>query len=181
MSTDPVFDLTNVEAEPKVAPERTAPVSETTARELFAQRLQARQARKPLTFDVEGRDGIQVRYSTRLPNEKRAAIDKRLRDKRTGVLDGPAFNFAVCASQCEAIIIDGTEVTMDGRPLTFRDRELWDMLGATDPVNAVRLLYGGPELDGDYVLGAHAAKILEGAGFSAYAEDASEDDDEVPS
>lgn len=99
----------------------------------------------PITLVVPGRPNISLVCDTNLESKTIQAWRKRCVDKRMpDNFDGLKFGCIVIANTCTSIVYKGTEVARtDGRPMTFRDEALLDMLGAQQTVvDAVRWLFG---------------------------------------
>lgn len=102
---------------------------------------------EPVTLRVPARKGVTIRCHTRMTQEQRKAWQGRARVKsrRRGndEVDEMLFAQLVIANTCEAILFNGIDAhDSNDRPLTFASRELWDMVGAAEPSNAIRRLFG---------------------------------------
>lgn len=114
-----------------------------------------------VTLPVQTRPGYAVRFSTDLSQADLDAFRKKARDKRRQ--DGIAserFASLILASKAVAIVRGGREVTSDGEPVTFRSRELLQILHAASATDAVAKLYGA-----DAAVDATARSLLSEAGW----------------
>lgn len=145
-----------------------------TVRSVFADLLAKRKRREPVTLPIEGHEHIAVRYSATLPVPRLQEWVKRCTKK--GELDPVQLNRLVLINQAEAIIVEGTELTDDGKPLLFGSDQLQEMLDATNAIDALRKLYGGDDYDGDHVITAHALRVQRAAGMHETVEEIEGDD-----
>lgn len=126
----------------------------------------------PIILNVPGRPGMALTFDTNLSSHtvqmwRKRCVDKKLPDG----FDGLKFGCMVIANTCIGLSFKGQGVDRsDGKPMTFRDEELLDMLGNhSSVVDAVRWLYG---------VDAHIFKATEEI-FTAAGFDADEDDELV--
>jgi hypothetical protein len=123
---------------PAAAPEAQAP----TVLEGLLDALDREIGRQSVTLGVAARPGCEVRYSVDIPYEQRAQWQQAAADPTMPLgfneLQVASVALATC---CQAIIIDGEDVTDGGQPLTFASAELQRRLGVTRPADAVRKLY----------------------------------------
>lgn len=129
---------------------------------------------EPVTLRVPGRKGLKVRFHTRMTQEQRKGWQSRARTKKRRLgaepeVDDMLFGLLVIANTCEAILVDDVEATdVEGTPLTFAHRQVWEMVGADDPQDAIRRFYG---VDAHVLL--TSGEILLASGFD---DDLSEDE-----
>lgn len=126
--------------------------------------------REPKVLSVPLRDGISIEYSTALDGEVLAGWRIRCTPRKGGLdkFDDLKFSCLVLANQAQDVIRRGVSTG-----LSFRDRELLDMLEAFGgAVDGVRKMYGS---DGHVLIAA--SEVLEACG---YGEDTGSDDDEDP-
>lgn len=122
---------------------------------------------EPITLRVPGRPGVTIRCHTRLSQEERKAWQKRATKKVRGVgkdpeVDEMMFAQLVLANTCEAILFNGVEAhDSEGTPLTFAHKQLWDMVKAAEPQQAIRNLFG---VDAHVLLAS--GEVLIASGFS---------------
>jgi hypothetical protein len=96
-----------------------------------------------VALPVRGRDGYEVRYSTRIQYEQLAAWRKRSEDKSMpGGINELLLGCVVLANCCRGIIRHGEEIVSAGEPLTFTSPALHNLLGVDRAVDAVRKFYG---------------------------------------
>lgn len=87
---------------------------------------------------------------------RKAAADKRFTDK----IDGGKMSALVIGANTVAILRNGVEVNVDGKPATFATPAFRQALGADSVATAVRTVYG---LDGH--LEAAALRLMTEAGY----------------
>lgn len=123
-----------------------------------------------IVLTVPGRPKMSLVFDPNLDSHtvqmwRKRCVDKKLPDQ----FDGLKFGCMVIANTCIGMKYNGTDVERsDGKPMTFRDEELLDMLGNhSTVVDAVRWLYG---------VDAHIFKTTEEI-FDAAGFDGGEDDD----
>lgn len=119
---------------------------------------------EPVTIVVPGRPSIALTCDTNLDSRtiqswRKRCIDKKMPDN----FDGLKFGCIVIANTCIGISYKGVPVDRaDGRPMTFRDEALLDMLGSQQTVvDAVRWLFGV-----DAHIFQAAEDIFQAAGFN---------------
>lgn len=90
---------------------------------------------------------------------------KRLLDASEKRAKGSEVTFdpALLASTCVRVEFAGTGLLTDadGTPLTWRDQEMWDLVGGTGAIDTVRRAYG------DGVVAALAKRLLDEAGYGS--------------
>ena len=116
--------------------------------------------RQQRTVEITHPEVLQYRITYRVPTDRSevAAIFKRaeMNKKEAGLADA-----AVLALCCLEIKRNGVTVVDDeGNPLTFRDKQLQDWVGATSSRDAARALYGS-----DGYVTTVAGRLLEEAGY----------------
>lgn len=119
----------------------------------------------PKFVKVPKRPGVTLRFDTdRIDDEKRKAWQRRATKKRTGReddIDEMLFACLVIANANDGILWDGVEAQdVEGTPLTFAHRQLWDMVGAAEPQACIRRLFANDA----HVLIA-SGEVLMAAGF----------------
>lgn len=175
MFRDPVRVLDAVPGDPVFAPptaDEVGPAPSITSQ--LQQALAAPTRRPDVVLEVKERPGVGIRFDCNISDEQRKAWQRRATSKKggrggnEGTLDEMLFSAIVVANQARAILFGGEEApAVDGHPLTFTLRELWDMVGAADAVTAVRALYGNDA----HVMGT-AGEIALRAGFDDTIEEA---------
>ncbi len=134
--------------------------------ELLRQTLQRPVERELLKLRVPARAGVTVRYAADFDHDKRKAWQKRATNKsrrpgRDDEVDEMLFALIVLANCCRAIEFNGVEAhDAEDRPLTFASPALWEMVGASDPQDAIRAFYGV-----DAHILTTAGEIMLAAGF----------------
>lgn len=123
----------------------------TSALEALREALATPAVSEPVTLRVPARPGVSIRCHTRMEQEDRTAWRKRATPRQTGgnrrrgrepEPDEMEFALLVLANTCEAILFNGSEAsTSDGGPLTFRSTELWRMVEAPEPRQAIRRFF----------------------------------------
>ena len=116
--------------------------------------------RQQRTVEITHPEVLQYRITYRVPTDRSevAAIFKRaeMNKKEAGLADA-----AVLALCCLEIKRNGVTVVDDeGNPLTFRDKQLQDWVGAASSRDAARALYGS-----DGYVTTVAGRLLEEAGY----------------
>jgi hypothetical protein len=114
------------------------------------------------TLAVPRRPGIAVRYACDVSYDELVAWRKKAKDTtKPGHLDEIKLATIILANKAVGLAVHGQPVTVDGRELTFADRELRDrFFGGRGPTGAIRHLYG---LDGH--IDAAAKQVLRLSGF----------------
>lgn len=121
---------------------------------------------EPITLNVPGRPGVTIRCHTRMTQEERKAWQNRSKKKVRGIgkepeVDEMRFSCLVIANTCEAVSFHGVDAhDAEDTPLTFRHKQLWEMVGANDPEDAIRRLFG---VDAHVLLAS--GEILLSSGF----------------
>jgi hypothetical protein len=115
--------------------------------EALRQALAAPVERDPLTLRVPTRPGVTLRFVPNIDDERRRAWQARAtkKSRRQGKddeLNEMLFASLVLANTHVATCFGGVDAhdEEDG-PLTFAHRQLWDMVGATDPQSCIRKLF----------------------------------------
>lgn len=147
----------------------------TSALAILGARIAAVAGAGSHTFPVG--EGIKVTYSTDIKPSELAKINRRCTDKR-GNIDTDRSTALLLAAKCQTITVDGDVVSLDGRVLTFGSKDLQEQLDASDSVDAVRALYGGPKREYGFKIMSHHNELLELAGLGERTE---EGDDSTPS
>lgn len=149
------------------APPAAAELGGLTPFEALKKRLeQPAEEAKTTTLKVPARPGITLDFRGPIPAEQRKAWQNRARKKsRRGSgepeVDEMLFSCLVLANTHKATLVDGVEAhDEDGNPLTFAHRQLWDMVDARDPEDAIRKLWANDA----HVLIASGEVLLD-AGF----------------
>jgi hypothetical protein len=127
--------------------------------------LEAPVEREPKIVRVPKRPGVTLRFNTdRIDDEKRKAWQKRATKRRRGSedeVDEMLFSCLVIANANDGVLFKGIEAQdVEGTPLTFAHRQLWDMVGAGDPATCIRRLFANDA----HVLIA-SGEVLMAAGF----------------
>jgi hypothetical protein len=126
---------------------------------LLADFAAARDQHETQEFDVPGKPGVTIRYSTDLPYEMIAAW-------RKSAVGSPApelrFGLSLLGYACRGILTEGEAVTDAGEPVTFVTPSLHAGLGVTNTADAVRAFYGKDA----YILASYNAVLL-AAGYGA--------------
>ena len=152
------------------------PVSRMTLLSSLREELSKKLETEPLELVVPNRPKIKMVFSTDVDTYQTQLWRKRSADKTLPEgFDNLKFSCIVIANQCEGIKFDGVlAVDEKGNALTFRDKELLDMMGGASgrATDAVRWLYGAD---------AHIFKAVEeiftAAGYNDD-EDAGDGDDD---
>lgn len=99
----------------------------------------------PITIRVPARPGVTIRCHTRMTQEQRKAWQARAKTKKRrgeDEVDEMLFAQLVLANTCEAISFNGIDAhDAEDTPLTFRHKQLWDMVNAPDAPSAIRALF----------------------------------------
>lgn len=153
-----------------------------SAFDLLKRAAQEKVIRSDVTLPVPGRDGMAVRYTVEGLNPARMqSINRRARAKN-GEVDNDTVNALVLAEQCAALIVNGTTLTDEGRPLRFGSTVTRDGLGVRTAADAVRTFYGGESRDYGFSLMRHANDLMRAAGLLDDVDgDELDSDDEDPS
>lgn len=132
-------------------------------------------SREPITLVIPDRPKVSVRYSATVTNEQ---IKNTQRKSRRNGPKGPEVDEMKAggmflAEQCEAILMNGTEVVdSDGDLLRFGSEEIMEWLGAQTAAGAVLRLYNN-----DLSVISHVDAVMTAAGAG---EDAEVVEDEDP-
>lgn len=140
IGADPATDL--------FAPPTAEEASSVSALEGLRQALATPVETEPKVLRVPSRPGVTIRCHTHMTQEERKAWQKRATKKKRGLggeneVDEMHFAMLVIANTCEAVLFNGVEAhDAEGTPLSFRHKQLWDMVGATDGPSCIRRLFG---------------------------------------
>lgn len=180
--TPPTFGLTGRLAPPGAphsAPEASAapsdpdlaPVAASSPLDALRAELGEEVTTADVVLEVPGRPGYAVRYGTTIDYEELSAWRKRAKDKSSpSGVDELRLAAIILANRCTGIIRQGTEVLVDGEPLTFARRELQELVDAGSAREAVIRLYGR-----DPHVMATAGEVLREAGYDDDVASAGED------
>jgi hypothetical protein len=117
--------------------------------------------REAVLLEVPERPEMLVRYSPNITQQQIKQWRKNSGADRKEGLDGVRFSCHVLAHTCEAILLDGHEVTENGEAVTFSHESVLQMLGVDRVFDAVRAVYGlDPHVE------AAAIAVLDAAGFN---------------
>lgn len=134
--------------------------SQTNALAQLEQELSQDAERKDeLVLVVPARPNIALRFDPNITYDQRKSWQERAKAAATKNSNRQArrritgnddvepdlmtFSCLVLANTCTGFVLGGQTANRDdGRPLTFRDEKLWQMLKATGPEHAIRKLYG---------------------------------------
>lgn len=138
------FDLSDINDDAFVATDTAAPKSVLSSlRDELKKQLES----EDLDLPVPNRPNMHLLFNTNIDSYQTQIWRKRASDKQMpdGV-DGLKFACTVIANQCVGVKYEGVLVKGgNGQTLTFRDKELLDMMGdggALRAVDAVRWIYG---------------------------------------
>lgn len=148
-----------------VDPENDPILNDTADDFTILQGLQATLAKKaelkPITIPVKVHTGVSVRYSVAVESDLLTRWRRRWMNKKGTELDLLRFSRTVIANQAEQIIFKGQEPNdAQGNPLSFKSRDLWNMVGAHDAGEAVQNFF---QVDPHII--ATCNVILEEAGY----------------
>lgn len=122
---------------------------------------------EPITLRVPKRPGVKIRCRTDVvDHDKRKAWQNKAKRKQRGIgrepeVDELHFAMLVVANTCEAVQFNGLDAyDEEGTPLTFRHAQLWEMLGARDPQEAIRKFF-----DNDQHIILASGEVLLASGF----------------
>ena len=180
MSTDPTIRIGDDDAGEEAGgifapPTEAERASGGNVLESLRKALQEPVVTEPKLIRVPGRPGVSIRCHTRMTQDERKAWQRRATKKRRGIgqepeVDEMQFAELVIANTCEAILFNGVEAhDAEDTPLTFRHRQLWEMVGANDPALAIRNLFG---VDAHVLLAS--GEVLLASGFD---DELSDEDD----
>lgn len=105
------------------------------------------EALEPVTLKVPRRPGVSLAFMPAIEDDDRKAwlrrsTKKSRRSAGNDEVDELQFAGLVLANTCVEVRFDGeAAVDGEGTPLTFRHKMLWDMLGAHEPLTAIRALF----------------------------------------
>lgn len=119
--------------------------------------------KEPVTFPVQLRPGVSIRYSTDIDDEKLQGWQKRTSKVVRGreVVDNIRYCSLILATQCEAFLINGAEAHDEaGNPYTFGHLWIREKYGADRAADAVRKVFGS-----DPHVMITANELLDRAGF----------------
>lgn len=173
MSESPLrrIDLTDDGGD--AAPEAPSLVSGAASSPLEALRATLRKEveRDPITLVVPSRNGVAIRFDTNIDADALEAWRRksRKRDRRSGteVIDPIKLACTVIGNQAREITMGGDAVTDGGEPVLFYSPVLHEMVGASNTLEAVRMMFG---VDG-HLLDA-ADRVVEAAGYGDEVEEA---------
>lgn len=129
------------------APPRLDEISAESAMEGLRKALAAPVERKSTTVNVLERPGVSIRCHTNMSHEQRKAWQNRSKKKTRGIgrepeVDEMMFACLVIANTTVAVQFGGVDAhDEEGTPLTFAHKQLWEMVNATDPQDAIRKLF----------------------------------------
>lgn len=125
-------------------PEEVA-LTEESALDALRAALAAPVEDDPCIVKVLERPGVSVRFHTRMIQEDRKAWQARATKKKRGrddEVNEMLYSCLILANTCEAVLFKGVEAhDSEGTPLTFAHRQLWEMVGAVNPQEAIRKLF----------------------------------------
>lgn len=101
---------------------------------------------EPVKLKVPGRPGIVCEFRTNMEDDDRKAWQKRATKRRRGredEIDDMYYSSLILANTHIGTYMDGVEVRdEEGTAVTFRHRMLHTMVGANEPMEAIRKFYG---------------------------------------
>lgn len=138
------------------------------------------------TWKIPRRKGVAVTYTTKgLDPERYQRISQQCTIK-TGEFKGQVrwdkVHAMVLAGQCTGILVNGVEVNVDGKPVTFASRAAIQMAGdiagtkVSTAADVVRVFYGGPKREYGMAMSDHCGALLDMAGVGT--ENAEEPDED---
>lgn len=101
--------------------------------------------KEPVRLKVPTRPGVSVLFRCNMTSDERKAWQKRATSTKRGKdeVDEMFFSTLVLANTCLGVFVEGQAALDDeGTPLTFAHKQLWDMVKARDPREAIRAFYG---------------------------------------
>lgn len=168
-------DKLAVDVDDLFAPPTSEETSGLSALESLRQALAAPVERAPLTLRVPTRPGVTLRFIPNIDDERRKswqnrATKKSRRQGKDDEVNEMLFAQLVLANTHVATCFGGVDAHDDtDAPLTFAHRQLWDMVGATDPQSCIRKLFANDA----HVLIA-SGEVLLASGFEDDLEDPTE-------
>ena len=148
----------------------TSEVDEKTLLDQLMTEVQKDVSRGPITKKVPARPSISVRFNPNLDKAQLEAWARKCGSESKRGLDVIKYSTMIIAHTCEAILINGQEVTDDGYPITFGSDKFLAMVDGLAPIpHGIRAFYGN-----DAHIEALGLVIVQAAGFG---EDIEDDED----